>query len=127
MKIFSLHGAGKPVDHSKALTCLLINQFATPGLGSLMAGRILEGAVQLTFAIAGFVCVVAWFVQVVYVQYRTITASQPAAPPYPWLGQVGFIIFVASWLLSWITSVSLLRAAKKNVPNLPLPPRPPKI
>jgi hypothetical protein len=127
MRIFSLHGAGKPVDRSKALTCLLMNQFATPGLGSLMAGRIVEGAVQLIFAIAGFVCVVGWFVQVVYVQYQTITTSQAIATPYPWLGQVGGILFVASWLLSWITSLSLLRNAKENAPNRPPPPRPPKI
>jgi hypothetical protein len=127
MRIFSLLGAGKPLDRSKALTCLLVNQFATPGLGSLMAGRIVEGSVQLIFAIVGFVCVVGWFVQVVYVQYQTVTTSQPVATPYPWLGQVGGIIFFASWLLSWITSLSLMRNAKKNDPNLPPPPRPPII
>src|SRR4051812_18205861 len=103
----------KIVNRAKALNCLLINQFATPGLGSLMAGRVFAGVVQLLLAVAGFCCVVGWFAQIVYVTYRQINEHQPASPPPFWLGLVGFILFAASWLLSWITSLSVLRAASK--------------
>src|SRR6267142_5883224 len=48
---------------STATTCLILNQFATPGLGSLMARRWFAGTGQLVLAVAGFCLLVGWFVQ----------------------------------------------------------------
>ena len=39
---------------ASARNCALINQLATPGLGSLMAGRLVAGIGQLLLAVAGF-------------------------------------------------------------------------
>ncbi|MDB6122588.1 MAG: hypothetical protein JWQ71_1581 [Pedosphaera sp.] len=117
----------KTIDRAKALNCLLVNQFATPGLGSLMAGRVLEGIVQLLLAVAGFCCVVGWFAQIVYATYRQMNEHRPASLPSSWLGKIGFILFIASWLLSWITSLSVLRTASKNEAANPPKLPPPKI
>lgn len=123
MKIFSAAG---PVKRSTAMNCLLVNQLATPGLGSLMGRRFLAGILQLTLAIAGFVLVVAWFFQRTY---RLISELPPDAGAYAWFGKAGGILFVASWLLAWITSLSLLRQSRKNpevhpATPVPLPARP---
>jgi hypothetical protein len=120
MKIFS---AGGPVKRSTAKNCLLVNQLATPGLGSLMGRRIIAGALQLSLAVLGFVLVIAWFVQKMY---RLISELPPDSGPYSWTGKAGAILFLASWLLAWITSLSLLRESRKHPAENPVaPPLPP--
>src|SRR4051812_48704823 len=89
----------RTINRSKALNCLLINQFATPGLGSLLGRRFLAGTIQLLLAVLGFLLVVAWFVQVTYTSYRQISEQQTPSVPDSWLGKVGFILFLSSWLL----------------------------
>ncbi|HWF19153.1 MAG TPA: hypothetical protein VG754_07795 [Verrucomicrobiae bacterium] len=111
MKIFS---AGKTVKRSAAMNCLLVNQFATPGLGSIMGRRFLAGAVQLIFAVAGFVLVVAAFADWVWNTYRNMGGSETEAGPFPWFGKTGAILFIGAWLLSWITSLSLLREGRET-------------
>jgi hypothetical protein len=96
----------KPVS---ARACLIINQFATPGLGSFMAGRYAAGTVQLVLAVLGFVCFLGWFAQVCVKTYRLIEELPPVPERHPWLGRVGVLLFAAAWLLAWVTSLSLLR------------------
>src|SRR4051794_33663325 len=119
MKTFSLREARKPVTAARAYSCVLMNQFATPGLGSLMAGRFLEGSIQLVIALLGFGLFLGWFGQNMYVLYSQIGDAPVNAPPFPWLGKVALIIFTTSWLLAWITSISVLREAKRNESNKP--------
>jgi hypothetical protein len=119
--------AANPVNRSLAVRCLLVNQFATPGLGSLMGRRFLAGSAQLTLALAGFAGVIGWFVQIIVAAWQQL-AGNPAQPkPYPWMGTAGLILFVTAWLLSWTTSVSLLREARRNAaiepPKLGVPPK----
>jgi hypothetical protein len=123
MKIFSARG---PIKRSTALNCLLINQFATPGLGSLMGRRFLAGLMELIIALAGFGFVVGWFVQLFMGMLHDFSEAPANSAPHSWLGEVGLILFATAWLLSWITSVSLLREARRNEANLPpviVPPR----
>ena len=101
---------------SHAATCLLLNQFATPGLGSLMVGRWFAGTGQLLLAVGGFGLLVAWFVQL-SIQFYRMLASLPLTPPrYPWLGKVGGLLFLAAWLWAWVTSLSVLRQARRESP-----------
>lgn len=126
MKLFS---AGKPVKRSTGMNCLLVNQFATPGLGSLMGGRIVAGAAQLTLAIVGFalflVAMIAWFATM-FNQFGTASGSSEVGG-VPWYGKIGVILFVTSWLLSWITSISILREATKTERESLLAGKPPKL
>jgi hypothetical protein len=110
MKTFS---AGKALDRTTARNCFLMNQFATPGLGSLMARRFIAGTGQLVLAVLGFVLIVAWFVTVmagIYQQFNGDVQTSSAG----WLGMAGAVVFAASWLWSLVTSLSLLRQAREN-------------
>jgi hypothetical protein len=103
----------KPLSRAKARNCVLINQLATPGLGSCMAGRRVVGTVQLLLAIAGCVMIVGWFGLVfrnTYNLYYYDAEPQPAA----WLGEAGGLVFLASWLWALVTSFQILRSARQN-------------
>ena len=92
-----------------------------------MGRRFLAGTIELLLAILGFALVLAWFWQISYATYRQFKEHQPVALPNSLFGKVGFILFLASWLLSWNTSLSLLRTAAKNESNAPPKLPPPKI
>jgi hypothetical protein len=96
-----------------AKNCFLLNQFATPGLGSLMAKRWLAGTGQLVLAVAGCGLVVAWFIQTMKQSYASFTSGTELNPNYA-LMKAGAIIFIAAWIWSLITSLSIVREAEKN-------------
>ena len=89
-----------------------MNQFATPGLGSLMAGRLFAGACQIMLAVAGFFFIVAWFINVM-VQFYGQIEGNVAVKPVGWLGLTGTAIFLLSWVWSLFTSLSIVRASKQ--------------
>jgi hypothetical protein len=108
----------KPLNRTTARNCFLINQCATPGLGSLMAGRRLAGIGQLLVAVAGFVLVILWFVlRMSQVYNQVVNDAQPK--PIAWVGEAGAAIFAAAWLWSLVTSLSVLRAARASEPATP--------
>ncbi len=128
MRTFSGTGPGPKPKRSKALNCLLMNQLATPGLGSLMGGRIIAGSIQLGMAVLGFILVVMWFIGIFTNVYREASDLPTNPSAYPGLGVAGFILFAGSWVLAWFTSVSLLRNAPPEVPPaVPSKPVPPLI
>jgi len=109
------------LSRTKARYCVLINQLATPGLGSLLAGRWVAGIGQLLVAVAGFAMVIGWFVLVAINLYNRIvndTEPKPAA----WLGEAGALTFGAAWLWALLTSSQLLRSARESEPA-GVPPR----
>jgi len=122
MKIFS---GGKQLSPAAARNCFLVNQFATPGLGSLMGGRIVAGLGQLLLALIGFALVTFWFLQTMKQYYGTVDEDAPAPVSYARYFIAGFLVFGASWLWSLLTSFSLVRAAKTPEPLPPgsVPPR----
>jgi hypothetical protein len=111
MKIFSAAG---PLSRAAARNCLLVNQFATPGLGSLMGRRRVAGSLQLLLAVVGFAGVTSWFIGLFADLYREMSDLPPQVYSYSWLGKAGSALFVVAWLWSWVTSFSLLREAAKN-------------
>ena|ERR1700722_14474729 len=127
MKISSANGQRRKPKRSTALNCLIVNQFATPGLGSLMARRYVAGTIQLLLAVAGFGLVMGWFIHLMLSMYRLVTDLPPVSNPYPWMGKTGALIFFVAWLLSWPTTISVLRQARKaeadNPAAHPIPPK----
>src|SRR5262245_27645663 len=100
---------------------VLINQLATPGLGSHLAKRYIAGTGQLLLAISGFVCVMVWFGQISLRMWRLIQ-DLPARPDrWPHAGWVGLAFFVAAWVWAGITSLSLLREARRAGQGNPPP------
>ena len=104
----------KPVSRAAARNAVIVNQLATPGLGSLIAGRWLAGFGQLLLALAGFTLVLVWFVQMMIRYYGLIFGeTQPRLPKLALL-EAGAILFALSWFWAAVTSVSLLREASRN-------------
>jgi hypothetical protein len=108
----------KPLDRARARNCFLINQFATPGLGTLMAGRLVAGIGQLLVAVAGFALVMLWFALRMSQLYSEVVDDvQPQS--VAWVGEAGAALFAAAWLWSLVTSLSVLREARASEPGPP--------
>lgn len=105
--------AGQGLSRAKARNCVLINQCAAPGLGSLMAGRYLAGAGQFLLALVGFGFVVAWFVAVMWQLYQQFESGGPVKS-VAWMAEVGWSAFALSWLWAGVTSLSLLSEARAD-------------
>src|ERR1017187_409782 len=93
----------KPVDTVSARNAALVNQLATPGLGSLMAGRWIAGSGQLALAVAGFLMVVVWFFKTM-IQYYGQIGGDAQPQPVGWVGVTGGILFAASWFWALATT-----------------------
>ena len=115
----------KTLSVGRAVSCALVNQLATPGLGSLIGRRFFAGACQLLLALAGFVLLVGRMVEY---YYRLVLQEmdKPVSPgSYSWMAIWGVTLFGASWLWSLVTSLSLIRQAKADQQANPerVPPR----
>jgi hypothetical protein len=111
---------GGKSNRSTAKNAALLNLFATPGLGSLLARRWAEGLGQLIIFLAGFGLFLGWFVCVMKDYYGLISNSQeePDLHAYLWLLESGLVLCGVAWLWALVTSLSLLRAAKTPPPEL---------
>ena len=116
----------KPLSPATAKNAFLINQFATPGLGSLMAGRRMSGAGQLVLAITGFIFFLLWFIAVMRQFYGQIQGNVEVTP-VGWIGWTGLAIFAAAWCWALVTSLSLLREARRNQASFFNSPQPPPL
>lgn len=102
--------APKVISRTAARNAALLNLLATPGLGSLVARRWLEGIGQLFLSVTGFVLVVVWFIRVMIPYYgEMFNESTPAPVSFHMLG-VGAALFALAWVWSLVTSLSLSRA-----------------
>lgn len=116
----------KLLTPASARNAVLVNQLATPGLGSLMAGRYVSGAGQLLLAITGFGLFLLWFVAVMRQFYGQIQGDVEVKP-VGWIGLTGLAVFAAAWLWALATSISLLREARRNQASLVAEPQPPPL
>jgi hypothetical protein len=98
-----------------------MNQLATPGLGSVMAGRRVAGTGQLLLAVAGFVLVIGWFGLTASNTYNQIV-NDAEPRPAGWLGEAGGVSFMGAWVWAWVTSFQILRCVQEKEPTR-LPPR----
>ena len=104
--------AKKPISRALAKNAALVNQLATPGLGSLMGRRWVEGIGQLLLSVAGFILVMVWFLREIsgYLSqgFGDAPTSQAAGPGMLALGSG---LFLLAWLWSAVTSFSLIKEA----------------
>lgn len=111
MRASSLRQPRKPLSRSAAWNAALLNQCATPGLGSLMAGRRAAGLGQLLLAVAGFGMVITWFLTFALQIYNELFNDAPRES-VAWLGWAGAGLFIGAWVWSLVTSLSVLREAR---------------
>jgi|SRR2546421_9186915 len=109
----------RPLNRAEAWVCVVTNQLVTPGLGSIVAGRLWPGLIQLALAVAGCVLIVIWF-------FHLLQAMLQNPDPTAGLrldartGELGLALFLAGWLLALFSSIGILRKTRRiekgNVP-----------
>lgn len=106
--------ARKKISHTKARNAALLNQLASPGLGSLLAGRWLAGCGQLLVFLAGFMVYCAWAINNLK-QYYSLMFSDAPVQNVGWnrTAWIGVGLCAAGWFWSLATSLSLLREADR--------------
>ena len=102
--------ARAPMDETRAWTCLGMN-VAQPGLGTALAGRFVEGALQAALSVAGGLVLLRWFF--------LFLAEWKSLGHYPWGGGedvglwlAGSGLFAFGWLWSLATGFALVRAQR---------------
>lgn len=101
-------------SRSKARNAALLNLLATPGLGSLLAGRWFAGLGQLLLSVAGFGLLTVWFVQMMLGYYGQMFGDGSAHPqPTNQNLLLGAALFAAGWIWSLFTSLRLMREASQ--------------
>lgn len=115
----------RPLSRARVVSCVLVNLAATPGLGSLMARRVVAGTGQLLLAVAGFCLIVGWMFELFHRVYLQQMGEPVSSNGTGWMGQWGLVCFGAGWLWSLVTSLSLLRQVKadEQAGQKPVPPR----
>jgi hypothetical protein len=122
MKIFS---GAKTLSPAAARNYLLMNLFATPGLGSLLGGRLIAGLGQLILFLIGFAFITFWFIKTMKEYYSLMGEDVPVQVSYARYFLAGFLFAAASWLWSLLTSIRMVQQAKPPEPAAPgtSPPR----
>ena len=108
--------APRKLSRIKARNAALLNQLATPGLGSLMARRWIAGSGQLFLSLAGFGLIMVWFGEEMTQFYGQINGQINGQVLVHSVGKylaAGAILFSLAWLWSLVTSFSLLREASR--------------
>ena len=116
----------KPVSRAKARNAALLNQLATPGLGSLLCGRWAAGSGQLLLSVAGFILIIVWFIREMIPYYGLMYSDESPHLPGLKMFAVGGNLFAIAWVWSAFTSFSLLREASavrmRSLENSAAPP-----
>lgn len=100
--------ATKPLTRARVRVAIVVNLLITPGLGTLMCRRWVEGVLQLITACLGFALLVLWFAREMHAYYATIT-EQTVDTPSGRLALYGWLIFAVSWVWSGWTCAQLSR------------------
>ena len=104
---------------------MVINLVATPGLGSIWAGRVIAGILQLSFALVGCGLVMFWLWKYFYaLALQPLTGEGSATPTdaHGWIGKWGILCLAVSWLWSAISSIGIVRQANREDPvRIPSP------
>ena len=78
-----------------------------------MAGRRVTGVMQVLLAVTGITLTLIWFISYV-IQVAREMAIPPIDGAHLWMGLAGVFLFAAAWLWALVTSLQILRAARKT-------------
>ncbi len=105
---------------------IILNQLATPGLGSWIAGHRGAGAGQLTLACVGFGMFVVYFVRLMMESWQTVETGLDLQLPWAGWWRWGLLVFGVAWAWAGVTSVQIgcrLRSLQPDPEPTELPPR----
>jgi hypothetical protein len=90
-----------------------VNQAATPGLGTIWAGRLWMGRGQLAVALVGF-CLIVFYIWRMFQNSLRDTLGEPLLPPATAAMNWGGLTFGLAWAWAWFSSISILREAQRR-------------
>lgn len=93
---------------------IILNQLATPGLGSWVAGRRLAGGGQLVVAFLGFGFFLVHFGRLFQSLWLAVIDGVAPEVLSPATWHRGLAIFVAAWCWSGITSLQLYAELRRR-------------
>src|SRR5262245_66400830 len=88
----------------------------------MMGVRYISGFCQLMLALLGCAMIFVWLWKNYYsLAFQPLTGPDSTVTPgsYGWFGKWGLLCFAVCWIWSGITSLSLVRQAKRDNPTLP--------
>ena len=108
------------LNASKAWSCVLVNQLAFPGLGTVWAGRR-GGRVQVTLMLAGFFLTVGFMCGIIFHMLSSVLdfSGHSAEPswtryrPYFWIGEIGLGLCAVAWVWALMSSIGILRDRRR--------------
>lgn len=115
-----LPASPKPPKRTSAWLAVIVNQFAFPGLGTIMMGRRV-GYLQATIMVVGFVMVTGFLVW--YIVCAVCYASNPTWSeadftgryrPYKWTLTWGLTLSAIAWVWALVSSLQILRAQARS-------------
>ena len=117
----------KPRKQLTPVVCLLVNQFAFPGLGTILNGRHrVTGYLQAALMVAGFLLTVWFFclwtvANIRYLSNNAWSEEQFRAlyRPHLWALQWGLGFTAVAWCWSLVSSLLFLRPPNRTPPPLP--------
>ncbi len=112
----NIFSKGHVLTRSEAWSCALINQLATPGLGTLIGRKFISGALQCAVSVTGFCLIMTWFIQKMRLLYGQMFGTTMPLNAGNKAGWLGLIFFAAAWLWSLVSSIQLVR----NAPEAPM-------
>jgi hypothetical protein len=102
--------------------CVAINQFAFPGLGTLLAGRR-AGYAQAAIMIAGFLLVMAFLGWFFVCSARFLAGStgdeetwRAQYRSFGWAWKTGAVLCAVAWVWALASSIRIVRRTSKSSP-----------
>lgn len=92
---------------------IIVNQLATPGLGSWGAGHRVAGIGQLVFSTSGFAAGVVHFIRVMRILWTAAWEGREVVLPDSRLIVLALVLFGIAWVWSGFTSLQMLREIRR--------------
>lgn len=99
-------------DHDRAVVCLLLNLVVFPGLGTILAKRVISGILQMMLALSGLVLACAWLYKAILVYVASIRHGSGTEPPTWRMALIALGFLMVSWVWSTASGIVLLRDAR---------------
>ena len=116
----------KPLSRSRAWTCVVINQLAFPGMGTVMAGRW-SGYVQSAIMLGGFFLTMGFMCCYFASLFSFMAHSEGGelhlkelCRPYAWAGISGVALCVVAWSWALVSSIAIMRSVSVSEQKTPV-------
>ena len=112
----------RPRKRPNAWVCVAINLLAFPGMGTVMAGRRV-GWIQAAIMLAGFCLAMAFMLVFIASAWQAIMTQDAShleeqLRPHARAGGLGLILSAIAWCWSLVSSIAIIRDARKAPPPL---------